>query len=342
MLPPDVGHLIPGLPNCLILDCILPKLPWYARAVLVTTSKAWNHALQEPHIYSELTRRAHRTICNQGLVLLHQLSDAETLDCFRTINMKRQLPRPHGLSMLEHRNSTRPHLNIHRTDDSWTRRRLPPIPAFAPLRVLHDCGIVCVSGKIFVMGGWDPRTGAICADMYMLDIAAGLWRWEIVAPMHFRRACFHCISDAGRIYIVGGGSGSQNHDPDPDPEVYNVDNKTWELLPRVITSRYLHYNGLSFIKQANLLVAHGFCITERGELVRFRRAYSPEMCTWCDYEGEDEVDVNDDVLEECILGQCSDAERSIAHKPNNVATGNIVLSTNSHHQTKVIKVTVMR
>ncbi|KAI5069037.1 hypothetical protein GOP47_0015338 [Adiantum capillus-veneris] len=288
----DTGDLIPGLPNCLTLDCILPRLPWHARAVLVATSKGWNHALREPHIYSELTRRAHRTISRKGLVLLHQLSDAETFDCFRAINTKRRLPTPLALSILEDCSSTGSCLNMHGTDNSWTWRRLPPIPAYAPLKGQFVLACTC----------WTSQPA----------------------------------------YGVGGSSGSHIHDPDPNPEVYNVDTEEWELLPRVVMSRSLHYNGVSFIKHANLLVTHGFRTTHRGELVSFLRAYSPVMGTWCDYEGEDEVDNDAHVLENCIVSNRGDAERRASSKLDNVAIGDIVLSTVAQHQIIVIKRVMMK
>lgn len=322
----EAEELIPGLPNCVILDCIIPRLAWHTRAVLVATSKAWNVALQEPHIYGEPSRRAFDAVPRKGVVLLHQLSEAETYDCFQQINTRRRLPRPHALSILEDQNLTFPHLSMHPTDDIWTRRRLPPIPDFAPLRILHDCGIACVNGKIFVMGGWDPRTGAACARMYMLDIGAGLWRWETMPPMNFPRAFFHCISSAGRIFAVGGRGASCLPDlyPDPDPEAYNVDTQTWELLPTVVLSRSLHYNGVFFVEGANLLVTHGFCITERGEPVRFRRAYDPVTHAWRDHECE-EGDDDVSLLEDSIRSKWVDGRRC-ASKHGNVADGDIALS----------------
>lgn len=284
-LQKEANRLMPGLPDCVVLDCILPRVPWYARALLKVTSKAWKHALREPHAYSELSRRAQGTKLPTGFVMLHHASEEATL------NSKRRMPRPHAISIFE-KDATRrvtwgeetlqPMCSI---KDAWTWRKLPPIPAFAPLRILHDCGIACVNGKIFVMGGWDPRTDAVHRDVYMLNIAAGLWEWEAMPPMHFSRAFFHCTSMANKIYIVGGTSSPYN----PNPEVFNVDTHTWALLPRVGMSRGFHFNGLSLVKGGNLLLCHGFCTTERGELISFRRAYDPVVGMWSDYECVEDV-----------------------------------------------------
>eukprot|EP00250_Pteridium_aquilinum_P000133 c10150_g1_i1 orf=628-1707(+) len=293
----DAGELIPGLPDFIVLDCVLPRVPWYTRAVLRAASKAWKHALREPHIYSELSRCA-RGMKSHKLVMVHQLSEEATFECFMKMSTKRRMPRPHAISILEE-GTQRVAWRIdaahkrHQLDDIWAWRKLPPIPTFAPLRVLHDCGIACVNGKIFVMGGWDPRTDTVSPDVYMLDITAGLWEWEAKSPMNFPRAFFHCTSSADKVYVVGGTSVS--HVEDPDPEVYNVDTNTWELLPRVNKSRSFHFNGLALIKGGNLVLTYGFCTTDRGELVGFRSAYDPAVGVWSDYECDE--DNNDDVKE---------------------------------------------
>lgn len=261
--------LVPGLPDSVVLDCVLPRVPWHTRPVLVATSRAWKQALRDPSVYRGLTRRAAGPGA-QGLAMVHQVSDEESHEFFRKAKILRRMPHPHALSIHEEKVSM------------W--RKLPPIPAFSPLRILHDCGVACVHGKLFVMGGWDPRTDAVRPDVYMLDLAGGLWQWEKRSPMHTAKAFFFCKAAAGKIYVVGGSS-SQNAglDEEPLPEVYDVDTDTWELLPKISLSRSFHFNGLALIAGSHIL-AYGFCTAERGELVSFWRVYDPVSADWSDYD----------------------------------------------------------
>lgn len=254
--------LLPGLPNCVVLDCILPRIPWYTRPLLKSLSSSWLHALLLPHSYSSLTRYI---APEEGLILAHQLPEKASTDC---LGLVRHLPQPHALSIFNERTG------------KW--RQLPPIPALRPLKVLHDCGVACVFGKLFVMGGWDPRSDAVSADVYMLDLGGGLWNWEKRQSMHTAKAFFHCKSVAGKIYVVGGSSSQNGLEEEPFPEIYDVESDRWDLLPRINLSRSFHYNGLAVANKQ--VLAYGFCAAERGELVRFWRVYDPLTSKWADWD----------------------------------------------------------
>lgn len=268
------NDLIPGLPSSIVLDCLLPRIPWHTRPRLRVASKSWLHTLQDPTCYSSLTREATQGEAGRamrgegGLIVVHQLSQAASDDYFKQIKVPKPMPQPHCLSIYDEQ------------DGRW--RQLPPIPAVRPLRILHDCGIACVGRKVFVMGGWDPRTDAVSAEVYMLDLGSGLWQWEKRTRMHTAKSLFFTKAVAGKIYVVGGAS-SQNHtDEEPLPEVYDVYNDRWDDLPRVTLSRSFNYNGLAVV--GCQILAFGFRSLDKGELVNFWRLYDPVSKTWGDWD----------------------------------------------------------
>eukprot|EP00249_Psilotum_nudum_P005290 c18740_g1_i1 orf=340-1515(-) len=257
-------NLIPGLPNCIVLDCILPRLPWHTRPRMKALSKAWQSALKRPDSYSAITRK---TAHIEGLVVAHQLSQDQGNDYFKHAKIQRWMPHPHALSIYN--------------DEAKQWKQLPPIPAVKPLRILHDCGIACVDGRLFVMGGWDPKTDNFSSEVYMLDLGSGLWEWEKRCSMHTAKAFFYCKSIAEKIYVVGGSSTQSRKDEEPLPEVYDSNRNQWDLLPKVTVSRSFHYTGLA--ASSYEVLAYGFCTSERGELVNFWRVYDPHAKQWRDW-----------------------------------------------------------
>lgn len=184
------------------------------------------------------------------------------------------MPQPHCLSLFD--------------EAAYQWRRIPPIPALAPLAVLHDCGIASVGRKLFVMGGWDPKTDAVSAEVFELDLGSGLWQWRRRKRMHTAKSLFFCKAVAGKIYVVGGASSYNQREEEPLPEVYDVAKDEWEVLPRVTLSRSFNYNGLAVAGMQ--VVAFGFRsleVSKPGELVNFWRRYDPESKKWEDWDCAD-------------------------------------------------------
>eukprot|EP00250_Pteridium_aquilinum_P030239 c40912_g1_i1 orf=3-1181(-) len=265
--------LIPGLPNSVVLDCLIPRIPWHTRPLLTAVSKAWQKVMQEPSKYSSLTREA--MCANEttwgGLVMVHQLSQEATEDYFKQVKVRKWMPPPHCLSMFDE------------AAQQW--RRIPPIPAVAPLPVLHDCGIASLGRKLFVMGGWDPKTNAVSAEVFELDLGSGLWQWRKRKSMHTSKSLFFCKAVAGKIYVVGGASSHNHREEEPLPEVYDAGRDEWEVLPRVTLSRSFKYNGLAVT--GHQVVAFGFRsldLSKPGDLVNFWRLYDPVAKQWEDWD----------------------------------------------------------
>ncbi|KAH7286488.1 hypothetical protein KP509_32G009300 [Ceratopteris richardii] len=274
-------ELIPGLPDSVVLQCVLPRLPWYSRAVLTATSKPWRSVLQQPHIYSDFSRQVFKTSPREMIAIIHQLSgDHGSIGGMGTTT-KRNRQRAHALSIIEACDYFHPCMHL---EEIVSMRMAPVIPACAPLRILNDCGVASINGKIFVMGGWDPVSNALSAEMFMLDIGAGLWMWERMAAMNSARAFFHCISGTQSIYAIGGISVVHNNAAQvPEPEVYHMETGAWAFLPRPVANPVLHYNDASLIKGTNLLLVHGLYMTERGEPLPFKRVYDPVKSSWSSY-----------------------------------------------------------
>ncbi|BBN10504.1 hypothetical protein MPTK1_5g04070 [Marchantia polymorpha subsp. ruderalis] len=117
-------------------------------------------------------------------------------------------------------------LSLHNPcDGSW--QQLPPIPEVG-------CGIplfselVCIKGKLFVLGGRDQETWQPRREVYMLDLVAGSGVWQHCQNMITARASFACGVIDGKVYVAGGHSDVSC--ALSNAEVYDPELNVWEAV----------------------------------------------------------------------------------------------------------------
>ncbi|KAJ7513894.1 hypothetical protein O6H91_05G028900 [Diphasiastrum complanatum] len=207
------ADLIPGLPDDVVLNCILPRLSWTSFPSLLGVSKSWNAVFTSRRIAN--IRRVSPGFQESLLAVIHksrsrpcdELPD-EICRCpwIMDINL--------AVSIYD------PVLCV------W--EELPPIPSI-PHGAPMFARCVCVDGELFVLGGCNPENWEPVQDVYRMDLASGLRKWEKCAGMNTARANFACTCYAGKIFVAGG------HGRDSlvlaTAELYDVQTDKWSPLP---------------------------------------------------------------------------------------------------------------
>jgi len=164
-------ELIPGLPDQLVIHFILPRLPWYARPLMLTISKTWKTVFDNYDFFEARTKELYKP---KGLFLIHELmssnapcnSEEEQLSKSPSARLSSQdsddessdvfLLQKYAIKMCDLQ------------DGSW--HKLPPIPSY-PSGIPSRCSFISLDKKLYVMGGIPDSTKAKeSADMHMLNI----------------------------------------------------------------------------------------------------------------------------------------------------------------------------
>lgn len=132
--------LVPGLPNAITLDLIVPKLPWRAFHRLSSVSRCWRDVIRSRQVYDARVR-SHST---------------ETLVAFEhMINGNSRVISLYSVG-----------------DDSW--HRLPQLP-YCPRGIPAYYELISLDGKLYVIGGdtkGRPRRREVegTTEVYVLDL----------------------------------------------------------------------------------------------------------------------------------------------------------------------------
>ncbi|CAM6098454.1 unnamed protein product [Calypogeia fissa] len=189
-----VVELLPGIPDDLTLEFILPKL---SLTLLDTTlscvSSGWRHAVRSSQLFAARAR----SCLTETLVLINHTrrSDDTNAICLYSLRDK----------VVYH---------------------LPPIPG-VKCGIPRSCNCVTMGGKIYILGGLKnpnqrpSRPGVCSGNAYVLDVV-GERTWKRCATMLKPRERFGCSVFNGKIFVCGGLAGispvmvSEMYDPEAD------------------------------------------------------------------------------------------------------------------------------
>lgn len=179
-------ELLPGLPDAVVMHFVLPRLPWYTRPRLLSVSKTWRAAFDNPTLLGPRTRELYKPT---GLFLIHELlgtpgSSEEQLSKSPTAPLSSQDSDDESSDIFLLRKYSMEMYDLHGA--SW--HRLPPIDSY-PSEIPSRCSFVCVNGKLYVMGGVpDSTKEKESGDVHMLNIGSVLFSsfhqisWKALPP----------------------------------------------------------------------------------------------------------------------------------------------------------------
>ncbi|KAF8101272.1 hypothetical protein N665_0208s0057 [Sinapis alba] len=301
--------LIPGLPSELAIECLV-RVPYRFQSGMKSVSRSWRSLLSDSSFTNERRRcgKAELLLCLvQPLTPPNLASKAvgETLLVVEDESPQQQQPRVVG--------TPRFGLSVYNaTMSTWNRVAFPDqqIPLFC------ECVAIQASGKILLIGGWDPETLQPVNDVYVLELAGR--RWRKGASMNESRSFFACVSVGSRkVYVAGGHDDQKN--ALRSAEVYDVEKDEWSYLPPMTEGRdecqglpmglkiaHLHFYMNGPLSAHTMETELGFCVlsgygTESqdtsprgrtaGEIIR---GSSSSSKLWCFTDSELKWETEDD------------------------------------------------
>ncbi|KAJ8755361.1 hypothetical protein K2173_019159 [Erythroxylum novogranatense] len=271
-------QLIAGLPNDIALDCLI-RVPYQFHSCMKSVCHTWQSLISHPSFYQERRKSA---TSEQILCLVQPLP---AVDSTEPSNGGFATGRTTEKEEEEGRKRQRPQQNINgtpqyalsiynATHNLWQRTRPKDgIPIFC------QCLTFQSSGKILLLGGWDPTTLEPVRDVYILDLigeTAGKWRRG--APMKAARSFFACaVVGEYTVYVAGGHDGRKN--ALKSAEMYNVDRDEWTTLPDMIEERD-ESQGLAWEGDSRFWVVSGYESESQGQFRSDAECYDPVTGMW--------------------------------------------------------------
>lgn len=275
---PQQNQLIPGLPDEIAMDCLV-RVPYKFHSNMKLVCQSWRSLIMHASFYQERRRSgtAEHMVC-----LVQPLpapspappSITESSDSDEKSSKKEEGRTPlvqHGLSIY---NPT------HRTWHRMTR----PCGGAVRIPMFCQCVALPASGKILLLGGWDPNTLEPVPDLYVLDlIGAGGARWRRAAPMSVARSFFACgVVGQSMVYVAGGHDNQKN--ALQSAEVYDANADEWRTLPAMAEERD-ECQGLSWEGDSRFWVVSGYSTESQGIFRSDAECYDPTTGSWSKIEG---------------------------------------------------------
>lgn len=259
-------QLIPGLPDEIVIDCLV-RVPHQFHSNMKLVSKSWRSLIMHPSFYQERRRSGkaeHMVFLIQPLPIPISIPTPSPL---LTLKEKETpiSPPQYGLSI------------YNATKQTWQRMMGPKhIPMFC------QCLAIPNSGKLLLLGGWDPDTLEPVSDVYILDLIGGA-RWRRAASMSVARSFFACgLVGQSMVYVAGGHDNQKN--ALQSAEVYDVNADEWRLLPPMAEERD-ECQGLSWEGDSRFWVLSGYSTEDQGRFRSDAECYDPKTESWSRIEG---------------------------------------------------------
>lgn len=149
-----------------------------------------------------------------------------------------------------------------------------------------QCLALPSSGKLLLLGGWDPNTLEPVPHVYILDFIGGeACKWRRGASMSVPRSFFACAvaGPSNSNVCVAGGHDSQKNAL-RSAEVYDVETDQWKMLPDMMEERD-ECQGLAWDGESKFWVVSGYGTEAQGQFRSDAERYDLESGCWSKVEG---------------------------------------------------------
>ncbi|GAB2294204.1 hypothetical protein Dimus_028422 [Dionaea muscipula] len=276
--------IIPGLPHEIALECLL-RVPFQFHSVAKSVCHDWRLLLSHPSL---ILRQRHRLGLSEHLLFLiqpqfspseendtkYEKEEEEEVESQTRLRTDHHGPPQHGLSI------------YNATARKWSRIAIKD-ESGSPITVPMFCQCVVLpeSGKVLLIGGWDPATLEPVPDVYVIDLVSG--RWRKGARMLAARSFFACAAASGgsAVYVAGGHDGLKN--ALRSAEVYDVGKDEWRAMPAMAEERD-ECQGVAWREEgefsSRFWVISGYGTDSQGQFRADAECYDPETGIWTRFE----------------------------------------------------------
>lgn len=278
------GDLIPGLPEELAMECLV-RVPFQFHSSMKYVCRSWKCVISSPSFNKERTNfgKAESLLC-----LVQPLTSPSPVMIDggdMSEKKKEEEEEEEGESQMMRQQQLQPRVTgtplyglivYNATLDTWHRVAIPErIPLFCECVAIQD------SGKVLLIGGWDPETLQPVRDVFVLDFFAGEGsgrRWRRGKPMSAARSFFACASvGSTKVYVAGGHDDQKN--ALRSAEVYDVEKDEWSMLPPMIEGRD-ECHGFSMSTDLGFCVLSGYGTETQGQFRSDGEIYDPTSNSW--------------------------------------------------------------
>lgn len=259
-------RLIPGLPDEIAMECLI-RVPLEFHSNMKSVCLKWRNLISDASFYQErLKSDTAEQLVFQVQPLPKQLSTHMIRDHNLMASTKNeQDPPQYGLTIY----------NI--TCQTWQRM----IPDFA-IPLFCQCVALQSSGKLMLLGGWDPKTLEPVSDVYVLDMIKSPSSWRKGASMSVARSFFACAVVGGsKVYVAGGHDNQKN--ALKSAEVYDVDKDEWMVLPDMEEERD-ECLGMCWEGDDRFWVVSGYGTETQGRFRSDAECFDPATGSWSKFD----------------------------------------------------------
>ncbi|KAF5452828.1 hypothetical protein F2P56_027791 [Juglans regia] len=270
-------QLIPGLPDVIAMDCLV-RVPHQFHSTMTLVCQSWRRLLMHPSFYQERSRSGmaeHMVFLIQPVPCLSPPKTEFSVSNNREDEVDAKISSPlltqYGLSI------------YNATNQTWRRMMMrQPGGGYIGIPMFCQCVALPASGKLLLLGGWDPNTLEPVPDVYVLDLI-GCSRWRRAAPMSVARSFFACgIVGQSTVYVAGGHDNLKN--ALRSAEVYDADADKWRTLPPMAEERD-ECQGLSWEGDSRFWVVSGYSTDSQGRFRSDAECYDPVTGSWSRIDG---------------------------------------------------------
>lgn len=271
-------QLIPGLPDEIGMECLV-RVPYGSHSRMKSVCRGWRTLISHPS-FSEQRRKA-RTA--EHLVCLVQALPTPSTIHADVVLKERDDKRQRQEEGCQYNHPSAPPYQyglsiFNATYQTWHQMMPSSIPMFC------HCVALPSSGKLLLLGGWDPTTLDPVPDVYVLNlIGEDGARWRRAAPMSVARSFFACaVVGRSTVYVAGGHDSHKN--ALRSAEVYDAEADEWRTLPSMWEERD-ESQGLSWEGDSRFWVVSGYSTENQGRFRSDAECYDPETGCWSKVEG---------------------------------------------------------
>lgn len=264
-------QLIPGLPDEIAMECLI-RVPYQFHSNMKSVCHSWQKFISHPFFYQQRLKSgsSERLVC-----LVQPLPQLDSTDSLTTASATATAAAVTSKEEKQIQSSPQFALCIYNaTHDIWQRTRPQGgIPMFC------QCLALPSSGKVLLLGGWDPTTLEPVPDVYIVDLTgADGCRWRRGASMSVSRSFFACaLVGPSKVFVAGGHDSQKN--ALRSAEVYDVDKNEWRKLPDMIEERD-ECQGLAWDGDSRFWVVSGYGTETQGQFRSDAEFYDPDTESW--------------------------------------------------------------
>ncbi|KAH7573409.1 hypothetical protein JRO89_XS03G0143700 [Xanthoceras sorbifolium] len=270
--------LIPGLPDEIAMECLI-RVPHEFHSNMKSVCLNWQNLISNPSFYQERVKaNTAEQLVFQVQPLPKQSSTHMMMIHDRALitSNKKEEADDQNQTQQEQTHHSPPQYGLtiyNATYHTWQRMN----PNFA-IPMFCQCVALQSSGKLLLLGGWDPKTLEPVSDVYVLDIIKGSSSWSKGASMSVARSFFACAVVGGsKVYVAGGHDNQKNGLK--SAEVYDVDRDEWGVLPEMVEERD-ECLGMCLDGDDRFWVVSGYGTETQGRFRSDGECFDPATGSW--------------------------------------------------------------